>query len=344
MSASSFKLERRWVQRPEGSNWGDFGVDDQLGSLNLISRERIRAAASEIRVGIAFGLSLPLDYPGGRVLAPHRRPPQLRSTTRHGREFFNYSFRHEGPSFCDIGCDDEVTLCTQYSTQWDGFAHIGYEFDANGDGIPEACYYNGYRANDHIRLPEDRGERYEMPLGIDAFAARPIHGRGILIDLAAHLGREWRAVRFSDIQSIMLADRIEVTTGDIVCFHTGFADELLAMKRSPDPMRVFKMCAALDGSDAQLLEWISSSGLAAIVADNFAVEMIAQRSDQAGTKFVPLHHHCLFKRGVPLGELWYLTDLANWLRAHNRNCFQLTAPPLRLPGAVGSPVTPVAVV
>ncbi|MFN9388399.1 MAG: cyclase family protein, partial [Betaproteobacteria bacterium] len=54
--------------------------------------------------------------------------------------------------------------------------------------------------------------------------------------------------------------------------------------------------------------------------------------------------HCLFRLGVPLGELWWLKDLATWLRAHRRTRFLLTAPPLRLPGAVGSPVTPVATV
>ncbi len=45
-----------------------------------------------------------------------------------------------------------------------------------------------------------------------------------------------------------------------------------------------------------------------------------------------------------LGELWHLTELATWLRAHNRFRFFLIAPPLRLPGAVGSPIIPVATV
>lgn len=59
---------------------------------------------------------------------------------------------------------------------------------------------------------------------------------------------------------------------------------------------------------------------------------------------LPLHGHCLFKLGVPLGELWHLSALAEWLHEHRRSRFLLTAPPLRLPGAVGSPVTPVATV
>jgi len=59
---------------------------------------------------------------------------------------------------------------------------------------------------------------------------------------------------------------------------------------------------------------------------------------------LPLHTHCLFKLGIHLGELWYLEELALWLRANRRSAFLLTAPPLRLPGAVGSPLTPIATV
>jgi acyl-CoA synthetase (AMP-forming)/AMP-acid ligase II len=59
---------------------------------------------------------------------------------------------------------------------------------------------------------------------------------------------------------------------------------------------------------------------------------------------LPLHHHCLFKLGLNLGEIWWLHNLAMWLRKAGRSRFLLTAPPLRLPGAVGSPATPVATV
>ena len=59
---------------------------------------------------------------------------------------------------------------------------------------------------------------------------------------------------------------------------------------------------------------------------------------------MPLHELCLFKLGIHLGELWHLTPLAQWLRAHQRNRFLLTAPPLHVRGLVGSPVNPVATV
>jgi kynurenine formamidase len=101
----------------------------------------------------------------------------------------------------------------------------------------------------------------------------------------------------------------------------------------------------LDGADEKLLQWITDSQIAALIADNYAVEAIPAREQQNGRRaFVPLHVHCLFRLGLPLGELWHLTELAMWLRANRRSRFFLTAPPLRLPGAVGSPVTPIATV
>ena len=104
-------------------------------------------------------------------------------------------------------------------------------------------------------------------------------------------------------------------------------------------------CAVLDGRDEKLLEWITASGVVAICADNFAVEAYPARPTEGATyPGLPLHQHCLFKLGEHLGELRYFTDLARWLREQDRSSFLLTAPPLRLPGAVGSPATPIATV
>jgi kynurenine formamidase len=102
--------------------------------------------------------------------------------------------------------------------------------------------------------------------------------------------------------------------------------------------------AVLDGRDAKLLQWITDSGLSVLIADNYAVEAHPAIGHPGCCATLPLHEHCLFKLGVHLGEIWHLSELANWLRAHGRSRFLLTAPPLRLPGAVGSPATPVATV
>ena len=98
-----------------------------------------------------------------------------------------------------------------------------------------------------------------------------------------------------------------------------------------------------------MLAWIDRSGIAALISDDLAVEAVggdgAQTCcDGAARAMMPLHELCLFKLGIPLGELWQLGPLAKWLRANGRSRFLLTAPPLRLPRAVGSPANAVGTV
>jgi hypothetical protein len=116
------------------------------------------------------------------------------------------------------------------------------------------------------------------------------------------------------------------------------------MNRTPDPETLDNAFSHLDGCDERLLRWIDDSGMSALAADNFAVEAVPPRLDMAPGAYEGLHEFCIFKLGLHLGELWYLTELAEWLRTHGRFRFLLTAPPLRLPAAVASPVTPVATV
>jgi kynurenine formamidase len=348
-------MSQRWKNRPEGSNWGDFGPDDQLGRLNLLTPDKVKQGISEVREGLNFCLSLPLNLPGGNLLNPRRYAPVLWPTQLDDEFYINYPSGRKNPAFADIISDDTVLLWTQYSSQWDALAHVGQMFDADGDGKPEMVYYNGYRAGEHIKGPTDYSQAEPQPtgheyqgvdfLGIQNMAEKPIQGRAVLIDLHAHFGEERRFVDFADLKHIMDADNVVVEAGDMVCFHTGFAQLIMAMGGDPDPDVLHSACPVLDGRDPQLLQWISETNIAALCADNYAVEgHPAKPGEGECYAMLPLHEHCLFKLGVPLAELWYLSELAQWLRTRQRNRFLLTAPPLRLPGAVGSPVTPVATV
>jgi kynurenine formamidase len=251
-----------------------------------------------------------------------------------------------------VWADDVVTLSLQYSTQWDSLAHAGAEFDADGDGIEEAVFYNGYRAGVDLVGPKpdaagDGGGHlcFAHHLGLEHMAATGVQGRGVLVDLAHHLGDEWRGVGRAALEEIMAADNVVVEPGDMLLLHTGFATKVLEWNRNPDPVAIHRSCTYLDARDEALLEWIAESHIAALVADNYAVEgLVGGTRPEGRHSLLPIHHLCLFKLGVPLGEMWYLHDLAAWLRAHERSRFLLTAPPLRLPGVVGSPLTPVATV
>jgi kynurenine formamidase len=352
-------MPKRWSQRPPGSTWGDWGDDDELGRINLLTPEKVLQGAREVEAGISFCLSLPLDYPGGTALNQRRYPPRLAPTEdmeRNAATFYNVHMSEMkewgDPRYVDVWADDVVTLSLQYSTQWDSLAHVGAEFDADNDGAEEAVYYNGYRAGIDLVGPAsdargDGGDHicFAHHLGLEHMAFHGVQGRGVLVDVAHHLGHDWRGVNRATLEEIMSADNVSVEPGDMLLVHTGFATKVLEWNREPDPVKIHTMCAYLDARDDALLEWIADSQISALVADNYAVEgLLGKDRDPSRHSFLPIHNLCLFKLGVPLGEMWYLHELATWLRAHNRSRFLLTAPPLRMPGIVGSPTTPIATV
>jgi kynurenine formamidase len=351
-------MTNRWKQRPPGSNWGLFGNDDQRGSMNLVGRPQVLKGLEEATEGLTFSLSLPLDYPGGTALHPRRHAPRrfatLRGGKNEGEQCFCFALSRENPFYSDVYSDDVVVLHTQYSTQWDGLAHVGAEFDADGDGVDEIVFYNGYRGGEHVK-PARRAEgavrwdTYEDPtasaLGIEQLASHGVQGRAVMIDLNRHYGEENHPVGYADLMRILQEDRVVIERGDMVCLYTGLDDLILGMNRKPVAEKLLHSCAGLNGGDQRLLQWITDTGIAALISDNFAVELMPKAMRQSARHaMLPLHEHCLFKNGIHLGELWRLGELARWLRKNERSRFLLTAPPLNLPGAAGSPVTPIATV
>src|SRR5262249_54046402 len=97
--------------------------------MNLVTKQKVLQGVAEVKEGISFCLSLPLDYPGGSALNPRRTPPRLAATMRDagpnkGAQNFCWPIDKDTPGATDVVCDDVVLLTLQYSTQWDSFAHI----------------------------------------------------------------------------------------------------------------------------------------------------------------------------------------------------------------------------
>jgi hypothetical protein len=233
----------RWTRRPPGSNWGDFGADDQLGRLNLVTSAHRLAACKEVREGIAFALSLPLDVPGGIGLVDVRSP-------RRGHDvlgepgIYNLRMAEAVTGAVDVCCDDAVLLHTQYSTQWDALCHVGAMFDADGDGQTEPVYYNGFRAGIDVG-PEDGAKA----LGIENQAAFPLQTSGVLVDLHAVHGPAPARVGYDDLMRALDSQRAEVRPADVLCLHTGYARALLDMNKVIDRRYLASHFAALDGRD-----------------------------------------------------------------------------------------------
>ncbi|MCX7863872.1 MAG: cyclase family protein [Novosphingobium sp.] len=340
--SSNANLNERWKRRPEGSNWGDFGPDDERGRMNLVTDARRLEAIREVREGKVFVLSLPLDYPGdGTEPGASRHPPRLYSNPNPTG----------GPPMCnasltarDICCDDSVDLSLQYSTQWDALCHWGKLFDINGNGKPEPVYYNGFRAGVDILCSDGTRGPLAQKLGIEKMAETGVQGRGVLVNLVKPYGRSRQWIGYDKLMAAIDQQGVDVREGDFLLLYTGFADAVMAMNRQPDHEKLATIGAVLDGSDARLLDWIDRSGIVAIVCDNQAVEGFNAEAMGSDAPLLPLHDHCLFKLGIHLGEWFWLKELAEYLDSADRHAFLFTGPPLRLPGAAGSPATAVATV
>ncbi len=339
---STQATQQRWKQRPEGSNWGDFGPDDEIGRMNLVTDAKRLEGIGEVKEGKAFCLSLPLDYPGdGTEEGAARHPPRLYSNPSPTG----------GPAMCnahlttnDICCDDSVDLTLQYSTQWDALFHWGKLFDVEGNGKLEPVYYNGYRAGVDVLCSDGMRGPLAQKLGIEKMAETCVQGRGVLVNLAKAYGTERQWIGHDKLMKAIDDQGVEVRQGDFLLLYTGFADAVMEMNKQPDHEKLETIGAQLDGTDQMLLDWIESSGVVALVCDNQAVEGFNTEAMGTDAPLLPLHDQCLFKLGIHLGEWFWLKELAEHLDKVGRHAFLFTGPPLRLPGAAGSPATAVATV
>ena len=137
--------------------WGQYGETDELGAVNLLTAERVRAAAHSVVTGERFSLGLPLHLPD---------PPI------YGREPFQHKVYATMPNITDDRLD---SFFPQGSSQWDALAHFAH---------PTKGFYNGFTMADVL----DRGK-----VGIHNPAVKGIVGRGLLADVARYLERPGNA-------------------------------------------------------------------------------------------------------------------------------------------------------
>lgn len=299
------------------SNWGRWGSDDVLGTLNLLTPAKRVEGAACVRRGAAFSLSQSFDMDGPQS-GWRRRTNPVHTMLDTGREALDGHFPH-GLG----GADDVIAMPLQCSTQWDGLGHI---FD-------HGRAWNGREAADVVTSAGDR------VTGIETAAAH-LAGRGVLLDAGRALGDgegelpDSYPITGAELDAIAAGQGVEVREGDIVCVRTG---QYARTRREgwggyaggPAP-----------GLSFTALDWLHDTGIAAIATDTWGVEV---RPNEFENAFQPLHQVAIPHLGLFLGEMWDLDPLAADCATDGRYEFFLTAAPLRITGAVGSPVNPIAV-
>jgi kynurenine formamidase len=296
------------------SNWGRWGPEDRVGTLNHITPERVLAAAQAIRTGRIVNLGLPLSAAGPQVGVGGRvNPNHLMSLTPS-----DFHGRADGMIFAD----DFITMPLQCATQWDGLAHAGY------DGF----FYNGVAAE---TVTARGGSRL---LSIDKIAERGVAGRGVLLDVARARGVDrldaGEAITPEDLDAAAQRQGTVVAPGDIVLVRTGW---LRTFTIDADAKRYWK---GEPGLSVDCAAWLHDHDIAAVASDNWGVEVMAP--DAAVIETV-LHAVLIRDMGMTLGELFVLDELAQACEARGDWAFFFTAPPLLVVGGVGSPITPLAI-
>jgi kynurenine formamidase len=207
--------------------------------------------------------------------------------------------------------DDVIVLGTHTGTHVDALAHVWYD-EQLYNGHPQSSL----RSNGAARC------------GIDKLG--PIVGRGVLLDVAAHCGREALApahpIHGAGLRACAAEQSTEVRAADIVLVRTGWWGA-----RGEDERRYFE---PEPGIDLDAARWLASMDVAAVGSDNYAVEALG--GDVAG---FPVHELLLRDCGIPLIEGLVLDQLA----AQGVHEFLFVASPLALRGATASPLTPLAV-
>jgi kynurenine formamidase len=300
-------------------NWGKWGPDDEIGTLNYITPDRIAAACRLATTGTVFALGIPLD----------RNGPQ--SGTRQRFNPIHAMFRDGGdapktPAEVKAmegygGSDDWIVMPLQCVTQWDSLAHI---FD-------QGKMYNGYDAT----LVSSSGAAKNS-----IFKTKDrIAGRGVLLDVARHKGvralEPGYAITIDDLEATASAEKVEVLPGDILLVRTGHISRYL----DRGDWRYFDL-DPFPGVSVHTASWLHDKQVAAIASDNYAVEV--RPSEIPGFRN-PFHVVAIPNMGLTLGEIFVFEELAADCAADGRYAFLLVAPPLPVVRGVGTPINPYAI-
>jgi kynurenine formamidase len=305
------------------SNWGRWGPEDQLGTLNHIQGDDVVAATRLVRSGRVFSLAIPLDENGpqtggfGRFNPIHLmlRDGNAAVTGTVVRDFYG------GRDRWIRGTDDLLILPLQSGTQWDSLAHIVFE----------NRIYNGY---DATQVGSKGALRNDI-----ANARDRVVGRGVLLDVARSRGHRWLEpgdqIHAHDLEECARSQGVAVGRGDIVLIRTG----QIAQCRDAGSWGSYAGGPA-PGLALDAAPWIYDRELAAVATDTWGMEVLPNQTPDV---FQPLHIILIVHTGLLVGEIFDLESLADDCASDGQYEFLMAAVPLPITGGVGSPVNPLAI-
>jgi kynurenine formamidase len=310
------------------SNWGRWGPDDQVGTLNLIDEAaRLRGVAA-VHHGVAYDLGLPLSAREGIQVGfvPGRVNPDRTMICVNG-------LLSPDPEWI-ASSEDVVTLALQCATHWDGLAHVSY-----GAGPDGGRLYNGFPAS---TITEEGAGK----LGIHL--VRTLVSRGVLLDLPRAMGLELLEPGYpitpTNLDDACTFGGVTIEPGDVVLVRTGQAAHLALPGRpgigGAEARRdLVAYTWPSPGLTVATAAWFHDHDVAAVATDTMVLEVYPCEDPDL---YLPVHLLHLVEMGMTQGQNWFLDELADACAADGRYEFLLDATPLPFTNGLGSPVNPVA--
>ena len=286
------------------SNWGRWGEDDELGTLNTITPEKRTAAAKLVTAGVTVSMALELNKIKDDL---NQNPFEHTLTTS---EFAGHQVAGDA-----------------YAVDYHGFAH------SHMDGLPhfahKGYFYNGVP---YSAAKPDGAER----LGIHNAGVHGVFTRGVLIDMPRFLGQEWmepgHAITVADLKAWEKATGVTVTAGDVLLIRTGRWAKIAAKGQ-------WNFLEKAAGSHASIAPWLKDRNVAVIGSDGVSDVMPSGVEGLVN----PLHELVLVALGMPILDNLDLEAVAAEAARQDRATFLFVGAPLRVKGGTGSPLNPLAV-
>lgn len=295
-------------------NWGRWGSDDELGTLNYITPETVREAARLIRSGRRVSMAIPINKVAGPdnpmqatlfVVQGHDVPVD-RSKVRFGLDWLGMAAHGDTHTHADALC------------------HISY------DGLT----YNGRPAVEVLR--SNGATEQDIAVYKDGLV-----GRGVLLDIPAHRGVKWldpgEAVRRDELEACADAEGFEIGEGDILVFRTGHHRRRLELgpwNNDPPPAGQGKA-----GLHVDTIPWMHEKRISAFLPDGDG-ETVPSVVD--GISY-PIHPLQVAAMGMLVSDSLQFEELVAVCEEEGRHDFMVVGLPLRLPGGTGSPWNPIAI-
>jgi len=299
---------------PPKSAWGLFGDDDQIGTINLLTPDRVANAARLVRAGKVFALNWELDLPD---------PPL----------FYREKMRHTIKRLRQNAHDDLYdNFNTQSSSQWDGLTHYGHR---------QYGFYNGVTAE------QVTGKEGTLN-GIEHWARRGIAGRGVLVDYGRWAARHDIGFEASDrseytpekLAAAAADQKVTFKTGDILLVRTGWIEWYCSLDRAAriDLARGWPHDVGGLSQGEDSLRFLWDNHFAAVASDSPTFEAYPPDANKGA-----LHETIIGLWGMSIGEMFHLDQLAADCEADGVYEFFFTSAPLNKFGGVASPPNALAI-